>query len=157
MGLFFARTRRTPWDELSASITWREYVAAFSAATDPGDRRRGPSRAVASALPYLGVGPDETALAVLSEQVRRRPEDETAHRQLGPTHLARGRIGPAVRHLEIAFCLVRRHAQRPVGLTDALQLQCEAARLRLALIRLYMRLGRVDRARSLAQEAQAVL
>jgi hypothetical protein len=155
MGLFFARTRQTPWDEPSASITWREYVGALSAATDPGDR--GPGRVVTSALPYLGVGPDETAIAVLSEQVRRKPEDETAHRLLALTHLARGRIGPAVRHLEIAFRLVQRHAQRTVGLTDALQLQCEAARLRLVLIRLYMRLGRVDRACSLAQEAQALL
>ena len=155
MGLFFARTRRTPWDEPSASITWREYVAALSAATDLDDRGLGPGRVVSSALPSLG--PEETALAVLSEQVRRKPEDETAHRLLGLTHLARGRIGPAVRHLEIAFRLVRRHAQRSVGLTDALQLQCEAARLRLVLIRLYMRLGRVDRACSLALEAQAML
>jgi tetratricopeptide (TPR) repeat protein len=157
MGLFFARTRRTPWDEPSASITWREYVAALSAATDPGDRGHGPGRVVTSGLPYLGVGPEETALAVFSEQVRRNPEDETAHRLLGLTHLARGRIRPAVRHLEIAFRLVRRHAPRAVGLTDALQLQCEAARLRLVLIRLYMRLGRVDRACSLAQEAQVML
>jgi Flp pilus assembly protein TadD len=157
MGLFFARTRRTPWDEPSASITWREYVAALSEATDPGDRGHGPGRVVPSAQPYLGVRPEETALAVLSEQVRRKPEDETAHRLLGLTHLARGRIGPAVRHLEIAFRLVRRRAQRAVGLTDALQLQCEAATLRLVLIRLYMRLGRVDRACSLAQEAQVML
>jgi hypothetical protein len=44
-----------------------------------------------------------------------------------------------------------------VGLTNALQLQCEAAMLRLVLMRLYMRLGKVDIARSLAQEAHAVL
>jgi hypothetical protein len=157
MGLFFARTRRTAWDEPSASITWREYVAALSAAIDPGDRGHGFSRVVTSALPYLRVGPDETAIAVLSELVRRKPEDETAHRLLALTHLARGRIGPAVRHLEIAFRLVRRHAQRAVGLTDTLQLQCEAAKPRLVLVRLYMRPGRVDRARSLAQESRAVL
>jgi hypothetical protein len=70
---------------------------------------------------------------------------------------ARGRIRPAVRHLKIAFRLVGRHAQRAVGLTEALQLHCEVARLLLVLIRLYMRLGRVDRVCSLAQEAQAVL
>jgi hypothetical protein len=42
-----------------------------------------------------------------------------------------------------------------VGLTDALQRQYEAAVLRLILMRLHMRLGNADRARSLAHEVQA--
>ena len=157
MGLHFPRTGRKAGDDLRASITWCEYVSALSAATDPGDLGRGRTHTVTSGLPYLGVGPNETAVTALSEQVRRRPEDETAHRLLGLTQLARGRIGPAVKHLEIALRLVSHHARRAVGLTDALHLQCEAATLRLMLIRLYMRLGNVARARSLAREAQTVL
>jgi len=157
MGFYLARTRGTSWDALSASITWREYSSALSAVTDSGDRGHGRDRFDASGLPWLGDGSHKTAIAVLSEQVHRRPEDETAHRLLGLAHLARGRTGPAVRHLEIALRLVRRHAPRAVGLTDALHLQCEAATLRLVLMRVYVRLGKADRACALAQEAQALL
>jgi Flp pilus assembly protein TadD len=131
-------------------------MAALSAATDPGDQAHGRGHTVTAGLPCAG-GPNETAVTALSEQVRRRPEDETAHRLLGLRQLARGRLEPAIKHLEIALRLVSHHARRAVGLTDALQLQCEAATLRLILIRLYMRLGNVARARSLAREAQTVL
>ena len=157
MGFHFPRAGRTAWGDLSASITWCEYMSALSAATDPGDQGHGQKHTVTAGLPYLGVGPNETAVTALSEQVRRRPEDESAHRLLGLTQLARGRIGSAAKHLEIALRLVSHHARRAVGLTDALRLQCEAATLRLMLIRLYMRLGNVARARSLAREAQTVL
>ncbi len=132
-------------------------MAALSAATGAGDQGHGQGHTVTAGLPCAGVGPNETAVTALSEQVRRRPEDETAHRLLGLRQLARGRVGPAVKHLEIALRLVSHHARRAVGLTDALQLQCEAATLRLILIRLYMRLGNVARARALAREAQTVL
>ncbi|HWC01756.1 MAG TPA: hypothetical protein VHF87_03215 [Methylomirabilota bacterium] len=157
MGFYLARGRGTAWSDLGASITWREYNSALAAATDREDPALERGRFGASVLPYLGVGPEETALAVLAEQVRRRPEDEVAQRLLGLTHLARGRHGAAARHLEIAFRLVRRHANRAVGLTDALRLQCEAATLRLVLVRLYTRLGNAERARSLARESQALL
>jgi hypothetical protein len=157
VGLHFPRTGRRTWNDLSASITWCEYVSALSTATDPGDLAHGRGHSVTTGLPYMGVGPNETAVTALFEQVCRRPEDETAHRLLGLTQLARGRIGPAVKHLEIALRLVSHHARRAVGLTDALHLQCEAATLRLMLIRLHMRLGNVARARSLAREAQTVL
>ena len=157
MGLHFPRTPRAIRDELIPSITWCEYMSALSAATDPGDRIQAVAHSDSPALPGAASGLDETETALLREQVRRRPEDETAHRLLGLTHLARGQIRPAVRHLEIAFSLVRLHAQQAVGLTDALRLQCEAATLRLVLMRLHMRLGNEDRAWSLAQEVQAVL
>lgn len=157
MGFHFPRTPGAARVELSGSITWCEYVAALSTAAHPGDQWHGPGHTVTAGLPCVGVGPKETAVTALSEQVRRRPEDETAHRLLGLTQLARGRIEPAVKHLEIALWLVSHHARRAVGLTDALQLQCAAATLRLILIRLYMRLGNVARARSLAREAQTVL
>lgn len=156
MGLHFRRTPRA-LRELSASITWCEYISALSAATAPGDSFQarvhpdGPVRP----RPANGLRAAETGL--LCEQVRRRPEDETAHRLLGLAHLAHGQVGPAVRHLEIALQLVRRHLRRTVGLADALQRQCEAATLRLVLLRLHMRLGGESRASSLAQEAQAIL
>jgi hypothetical protein len=133
MGLYFARTRRT-WGEPCASITWREYVAGLSAATDP----------------------TETATAVLPEELRLRPEGAPVGRPgIGPSP-ARGR-GSAVAHLEIALRLVQRRARRAVGLAEVLRLECEAAKLRLLLIPLYMRLGEVDKARALAREAQATL
>jgi hypothetical protein len=156
MGLNFPRPPRAI-QEPSASITWCEYMAALDAATDPGAcvRARAHPDGPARSCPVDGL--EETETALLREQVRRRPEDETAHRLLGLGHLAHGRIGPAVRHLEIALRLVRGHARHAVGLTDALQRQCEAAVLRLVLLRLHVRLGNVNRASALAQEAQALL
>ena len=53
--------------------------------------------------------------------------------------------------------MIRHRARRAVGLAEVLHLQCEAAKLRLLLIPLYMRLGEVDKATSLAREAQATL
>jgi hypothetical protein len=133
MGLHFARARRTTGDEPSASITWREYVVALSAATHPGDVSHGghggDRRGVTGAPPVEDGTPDVT----------------------------HGRDGSAIRPLEIALRLVRRRARWAVGLEDALQLQCEAARFRLMLIQLYVRLGNRDRAGALAQESQDVL
>jgi hypothetical protein len=131
MGLYFARTRRT-WGEPSASITWREYVAGLSAATDP------------------------TEAAVLPAELRLRPESASVGRPASGPPPARGRHS-AVAHLEIALRLVQRRARRAVGLAEILRLECEAAKLRLQLIPLYMRLGEADKARSLAWEAQAIL
>jgi hypothetical protein len=82
---------------------------------------------------------------------------EDAHRLLGLAHLAGGRVRSAVKHLEIALDLARRDARGALGMTEALRLQCEAARLRLVLIRLYVRLGDVRLARALAREIQARL
>jgi cytochrome c-type biogenesis protein CcmH/NrfG len=93
----------------------------------------------------------------LRTQLRRRPEEETIHRLLGLGYLARGQVGLAVRHLEIALGLIGTEAQRAVSLTEAIRLQCEAATLRLVLIRLYGRLGNDARARALAQDVQAAL
>ena len=93
------------------------------------------------ARPAATRGPNETEMVHLRAQLRRRPEEETIHRLLGLGYLARGQVGLAVRHLEIALELIRTEAQCAVGLTEALWLQCEAATLRLVLIRLYGRLG----------------
>lgn len=157
MGLHFPRTPRGIRHELSASITWCEYMSALAAATDPGDRKQGRTHPDSPARPRPANGLEQGHMASLCEQVRRRPEDETAHRLLGLVHLARGQMAPAVSHLEIALSLVRGHARRAMGLTDALQRQCEAAGLRLVLLRLHMRLGNAGRARSLAQEVRAIL
>ena len=152
MGLYFRRTPGIRGD-LGASITWREYVSALSAATDPGASPRPDS----PAPPHAAKAPDEREMGCLLEWVRHRPEDETAHRLLGLGHLARGRLGSAVRHLEIALGLTRREAMRPVGLRDTARVQLETATLRLVLMRLHMRLGNADRAKALARETQAVL
>ena len=157
MGLHFPRTPRAIQEELTASITWCEYVSALHAATDSGDCIEARARPDSPARLRPVKGLDETETVLLSERVRRRPEDETAHRLLGLAHLARGQIGPAVRHLEIALRLVHTHTRSVVGLTDALQRQGEAAVLRLVLRRLHMRLGNETRAASLAQELQAIL
>jgi hypothetical protein len=133
MGLYFARTRRT-WGEPCASITWREYVAGLSAATDPTG----------------------TATAVLPEELRLRTEGAAVGRPVSAPPPARGR-GSAVARLQIALRLVQRRARRALGLAEILRLECEAAKLRLLLIPLYMRIGEVDKARALAREAQATL
>jgi hypothetical protein len=132
MGLYFAPTCRTG-GEPSASITWREYVAALSAAIHPDDVRHG------------GHGGD------------RRGATGAPSLEDGTPDVCHGRDASAIRRLEIALRLVRHQAQRAVGLEDALQLQCEAARLRLMLIQFHARLGNLDRAGALAQETQDVL
>ena len=152
MGLYFQRTPGVRGD-LGASITWREYVSELSAAMDPGASPHPDS----PALPHAAKAPDEREMGCLLERVRRRPEDETAHRLLGLGHLARGQIRSAVRHLEITLGLIRREAMRPVGLSETARLQRETATLRLVLMRLHMRLGSKDRAEALARESQAVL
>ena len=157
MGLYFPRTPRAIRHELSASITWCEYMSALSAATEPVDHRQEHTHPDSPARPCPANGLEKAHTASLCEQVRRRPEDETAHRLLGLVYLTQGQIAPAVRHLEIALRLVRGHARRAVGLTDALQRQCEAAVLRLVLLRLKMLLGNESRASSLAHEVQAIL
>jgi len=151
MGLYFRRTVGVR-DDLRASITWCEYLSALSDATDPGPRSEHLARS-----PHAARALDEREMDWLQDRVRRTPEDETAHRLLGLGHLARGHLGSAVRHLEIALGLTRREALRPVGLRETARVQLETAALRLVLMRLHMRLGNWDRAKALARETQAVL
>src|SRR5215831_21347157 len=137
MGLYFPRTLGIR-DDFGASITWREYVSALSDATDPGARPRSDSPALP---PHGARAPDEQEMSCLQDRVRRRPEDEIAHRLLGLGHFARGHLGSAVRHLEAALDLTRREAMRPVGLGDTARVQLETAALRLVLMGVHMRLG----------------
>lgn len=156
MGLYLPATGPAAGEALSASITWREYTWALAAATEWGDGGRG-GRPGARGMPGPGPGKGGPADPVPAARGRRRPRGGAAHRRLGLALLADGRDAAAARHLGIAYHLARRAARHAVGLTDVMQLQCEAAMLRLALIRLYMRLGQADRARALSREALAVL
>jgi hypothetical protein len=131
MGLYLARAGRSVGHEPSASITWLEYADALSAAVD----QAGGSRC-GDALEPSGLIPCE-------------PEPDA------PTNV--GGDEAAARALESALRHVRARARRPFGLVDALELQCEAARLRLPLIRLYARLGARRRVKALAREIHAVL
>jgi hypothetical protein len=127
MGFYFAGVRPLIGDEPSASTTWREYVEALSGASESG--------AGGHALGGSGS---------------RLPGDRL-------TRPGRERAGSAARSLENALEVVRRRARKAFGLTDTLQLQCEAAALRLLLIQLYTSRGERDRAGALARETQAVL
>jgi hypothetical protein len=131
MGLHLFPVGRAAWDEPCASITWREYVSALAAASSD---------------------PAETASAIL----RVRPGGAATRRPPGEAPLARPGESE-VAHLEIALRLVQRQARRTIGLAEILRLSCEAAKIRLLLVPLYMRLGQVDRAKSLAREIQTVL
>jgi hypothetical protein len=137
MGFYFGRATETARGDVSPSITPREYVSALAAATDllrdPGPSVHGGSRRLEARL------------------------DAESHRLVGLSHLAGGRVGLAARHLEIALGLVRRVMPRALGMTEALRLQCEAARLSLVLVRLYVRLGEIRQAHALAREIQAML
>src|SRR5262245_11442703 len=128
MGLYFRQSSGRIWTDPSPSITWCEYVAALSAATNQAAGDRADTLA-----PPDARTPNEREMACLLERVGRKPEDDAAHRLLGLGHVARGQIGSAVEHLETALRLVRQEAAQPVGLADATRLLCETATLRLLL------------------------
>jgi hypothetical protein len=89
--------------------------------------------------------------------VRRHPSDEHAYRLLGLAHLTWGNDRLAVTHLEIALGLLRRRAVHAMSLHDGLRAQCEAALLRIVLIRLHSRLGEIQAARRLVREGEELL
>jgi hypothetical protein len=158
MGLYFARLHWTIPDGPSASITWQEYTSALSTAGDRGALSTAASvNPDGPAGPFVTRGLDETEMARLRTQLRRRPEEATIHRLLGLGYVARSQVELAIRHLEIVLELIGTETQRAVGLTEAVRLQIEAATLRLVLIRLYGRLGNEARALALARDAQAAL
>lgn len=130
MGFNLARAGRTVGHEPSASITWLEYTEALALALESTTDSRSAHPLVAPVLSPASDAPDEQASLDLPW---------------------------AARALEQALEHVRERARRSVGLVNALELQCEAARLRLLLMRLYARLGHEDRLRALARETQALL
>jgi hypothetical protein len=130
MGLNLARSGRTVRHEPSASITWLEYTEALSTALESATDSGPAHPLLASVLVPATDAPDEPA-------------------SLGPEG--------AARVLEQALGHVQERAGRSIGLVSALELQCEAARLRLLLMRLYARLGHEDRLKALVRETHALL
>ncbi len=159
MGFFFASARaRTLREDWSPAITPREYVSALSAGLETlGEGGTRVSSKYRLGLRYLATGLPGPASLVFSELVQQDPADEHARRLLGLTYLCWGHLDLAVKHLEVALALLRRKAAGAVGLVETLRLQCEAARLRFALVRLHMRLGEVQAAQWLVKEAQEIL
>jgi hypothetical protein len=159
MGFFFASARvRALTADWSPAITPREYVSALSSGLET--LVEGRTRACSQfrlGLRYLATDLPGPASLVFSDLVQRDPTDEEARRLLGLTYLGSGQLELAVKHLEIALALLRRKVPSAVGLVETLHLQCEAARLRVVLVRLHMRLGDVQAAQWLVKEAQEIL
>ncbi|MFQ5828945.1 MAG: tetratricopeptide repeat protein [Candidatus Methylomirabilia bacterium] len=107
-------------------------------------------------LLYLWAASPGQAVQVFSDLVRRRPNDQTAHRLLGIAQLRQGNPQAAVKHLEIALGLLKREATVQVGLYGTLYIQCEEALLRLVLMPLYISMGQVRRAYFLMREGQTL-
>jgi len=92
---------------------------------------------------------------VFAEHVRCAPADEQTYRLLGLAHLAWGNLRAAAQALDIALGLVRRKLTRAIDLEERLRLQCEAALLRLVLIRVRLQLGERQAALWLVREGHA--
>jgi lipoprotein NlpI len=128
-------------EDVSPTITAREYVSALSCAlTAMAEEPRGRCYHCRQGIRYLAGGLRGLAALVFAEHVERCPADEDAHRLLGLAHLSGGDLRAAVKHLEIALGLVRRKSARAIGLSEHLRLQCDAALLRLVLVRLHVKL-----------------
>lgn len=156
---FYLRSERSRGltKDLSPTITPGEYVAALSRviralAVSPDLERQ----CYQAGLVYLTTPLPRRAVQVFSDVVRRQPNDQGARRLLGIAHLRQGNPKAAVKHLEIALRLLRCEATARGGLYDALYFQCEAALLRLLLVPLHMRLGRVRAAYFLVKEGQGL-
>lgn len=159
MGFCFASDRtRALTEDYAPTITPGEYASELSGVMAMLAERREPRcHRCQLGLRYLATGLPDAAIGVFSSVLRRHPSDEHAHRLLGVTFLYRGDIEPAVTHLELALGLVRRNAAGAIGLGEMLRLRCEAALLRVVLVRLYMKLGQVQAVRRLVREGQEVL
>ena len=159
MGLHFGSgPDRGLTDDVSPTLTAGEYVSALAGVMAAlAERPRGRCHSCRLGLRYLVAGLPGPATLVFSAHVERYPHDGHAHRLLGLAHLSWGNLRPATKHLEVALGLLRREAAQAGGLGRTLQLQCEAALLRMMLVRLHSRLGQVQMARWLAREDSEVL
>lgn len=158
MGFYFASEQaRALTEGYAPTITPGEYASRFHSVIALVAEKEPRWRRCRLGLRYLATGLPEAAIEVFSGVVRRHPSDEHAHRLLGVTYLHESNFEAAVKHLEIALGLVRREAGGSIDLGEALRLQCEAALLRLVLVRLYMKVGRVQAVRRLVREGQEVL
>lgn len=159
MGFFFgADAERTLGEDLTPTVTAGEYLEAMTAAVEElAEAPRGRCHTCRPGLRALAAGLAGRATLVFSAHVRRHASDEHAYRLLGLAHLTWGNERLAVRHLEIALGLLRRKADRAMSLSEQLRVQCEAAMLRIVLIRLHSRLGEIQAARWLAREGAELL
>jgi hypothetical protein len=158
MGFYFAS--QETWmlgGECTPTITAREYVAGLTDAQGALSGVWG-SRCPRCRLAarFIASGQPEIAIKALRETVRRAPSHEQARCLLALAHLVRGDDRPAIRHLEIAFDVARRKLTSASVLGEALRRQCEAALLRLLLLRLRIKVGRLDAAKALLEDGHAV-
>jgi tetratricopeptide (TPR) repeat protein len=158
MGFYFASPEiSTLGGEYAPTITAREYVSGLTNAQGAligvwGAR----CRRCRLAACLIANGRPERAIEALRAIVRRTPSHDHAHCLLGLAHLVRGDEQRAIRHLEIAFDVAQRKLTSASVLGEALRRQSEAALLRLLLLRLRVRLGRLDAARALLEDGHGV-
>lgn len=159
MGFYFgADAERALGEDLTPTITAGEYLEAMTAGLE--ESIQAPRERCNPCLPgfrALAAGLAGRATLVFSAHVRRHPNDEHGYRLLGLAHLTWGNDRLAVKHLEIALGLLRRRAVHAMSLRDRLRLQCQAALLRIVLIRLHSRLGEVQATRWLVREGEELL
>jgi len=108
------------------------------------------------ALCCLRMGRFPAAVGFLADVVRRRPDDQVAHRLLAIAHLSQGNPHAAVAHFEAARRLLQKERAVSETLRDCLRVQYEEALMRYALIPLYLKLGRMEDARALVTEGQGL-
>lgn len=131
-----------PLYDCAATVTPREYISVVSSVV----RHLRQSSASASdsyvrGVDCLAVGHSGAAIRALSDLVRQRPDDATAHRLLGMAHLSAGHLKIALRHLVTALRILRCEIEASLSLRQTLQAHLESARLRLVLLPLCVRLG----------------
>jgi len=158
MGFYFASSETwTLWGEYAPTITAREYVSGLTDAQDALIGAWGARcRRCCLAACLIADGQPELAIEALREIVRRTPSHDHAHCLLGLAHLVRGDEERAIRHVEIAFDVARRKLTSARVLGEALRRQGEAALLRLLLLRLRIKVGRLDAARALLEDGHGV-
>jgi len=159
VGFFFgADAERALGEDLTPTVTAGEYLEAMTAVVEElTETPRGRCHTCLPGVRALAAGLAGRATLVFSAHVRRHPSDEHAYRLLGLAHLTWGNDRLAVRYLEIALSLLRRRAVHAMSLRGRLRAQCEAALLRIVLIRLHSRRGEIQAARRLAREGEELL
>ncbi len=158
MGFFFgADAERALGRGLPPTVTAGEYLAAMTDVIQELTEARERCGPCLPGFRALAAGLAGRATLVFSAHVRCHPSDEHAYRLLGLAHLTWGNDRLAVKHLEIALALLRRRTAHAISLRDRLRLQCEAALLRMVLVRLHCRLGEVQAAHWLVHEGEALL
>jgi len=158
MGFYFASPETcTLSGEYAPTITAREYVSGLADAQDALIGAWGARcRQCCLAACLIADGQPELAIEALRKIIRRAPSHDHAHSLLGLAHLVCGDEQRAIRHVEIAFDVAQRKLTSTSVLGEALRRQGEAALLRLLLLRLRIKVGRLDAARALLEDGHGV-